>query len=646
MKKYLKRGMILLSCGAVLALGGAVLYSRVGLQADASTLPKQQIILDAGQGDLNVKSVTLTQEGTLPALPVPTRTGWEFVGWFDGEVLENFWGDDEAENAGATEDYKLLKQAYAASGYQNVLYQEKVVPVEELSADGDRGWKELTFNWVCLTKGSEVHTGEATDATTLYAMYRAERYTVSWHLNGWLNTFDEVKTAHRTLPEHGGYFVNYELDQFPSLHWENHEFLGWYSDPACTQEYAFHQVGAYQINESPVSGDVHLYAKWTSSVPFDGEIRFKTVGDLIEPKLNATFKVNCVYTLGASKDMPIITGWESSAAEAVVLESFDQATASATFAIRDTAIFKDGNKHITIYVTVDGERYPAAELTIGHSWGGIVKEIPPTCLKGGQTVYGCKYCNETKTVQHEASGHRFVQTDHPATCTEDAYSEIHCIVCGLHEVHVAENSKLGHSLTVETIADCFGTTTITTCTLCGLTETAFDADAIVHHWNWYPTVDRPATCVDEGVQSVHCLNCDARKEETALPATGEHTWGEWQVEREATSEESGVMSRACAVCGKTQSQELPVLTPEPEPEEEHFNQELESSPALAEQEKEESVASAETASAVFSATGSVSGLQKESKGHASRLWLLTLILPLLGGIGAVIFVLRRHGKKN
>ena len=561
MARLLNKKTVAFICGALLAVGGTALVTNGAVNASAAENQAENIILlDAGHGELQDTSIALTKEGTLPQLPTPTRAGWEFVGWFDREVVENFWGDEESENV--AEDYKALKDKYGAKAYKNVLYQGAVTPVEQLDNDSDRGWKELTFNWVCITEGEQVHEGEKiSEGQTLYAMYRADRYTVYWHLNGWLNTYDGINTAHRTLPEHGGYFVNYKLDEFPSLQWANHEFLGWYKDPACTQEYKFNGIGQYQINDEQVYGDVHLYAKWQSSVPFDGEIRLNKMSNLVEPKLGETFTVNCSYLLGASKDKPVITAWESSVDGVALVSS---GLYSAQFSIENTEIFKDGNKHVTFFVTVDGEKYPAAEVTIGHSWDKTVREIGPTCTEAGKTVYGCKFCGETKTVEHAANGHRLIKTVHPATCIEDEYVETHCIVCGLHETEVFENSRLGHSLSTHTVANCNGTTTITTCVNCGLTETTFDETAVVHDWESHYTTDRAATCSTDGEQSIHCRNCDVKKEVQAIPATGEHVWGDWRVEVEPTTENEGVSSRSCNVCGESETQTIPTLTAEPE----------------------------------------------------------------------------------
>ena len=50
---------------------------------------------------------------------------------------------------------------------------------------------------------------------------------------------------------------------------------------------------------------------------------------------------------------------------------------------------------------------------------------------------------------------------------------------------------------------------------------------------------------------------EIRKEDTVIPATG-HKWSEWTVIRPATGTETGIESRSCSNCGKTETREIPV----------------------------------------------------------------------------------------
>lgn len=72
--------------------------------------------------------------------------------------------------------------------------------------------------------------------------------------------------------------------------------------------------------------------------------------------------------------------------------------------------------------------------------------------------------------------------------------------------------------------------------------------AFGHHYDEDFTVDVPATCTTDGSKSKHCSHCDARTEETVIPATG-HTASDWIVDKEATYEEAGSRHKECTVCG-------------------------------------------------------------------------------------------------
>ena len=65
-----------------------------------------------------------------------------------------------------------------------------------------------------------------------------------------------------------------------------------------------------------------------------------------------------------------------------------------------------------------------------------------------------------------------------------------------------------------------------------------------------PSVDKAATCTEEGSESIHCSICGIKDETTVrvIPATG-HKWNtEYTVDKAATYAASGTKSIHCAVC--------------------------------------------------------------------------------------------------
>lgn len=92
-----------------------------------------------------------------------------------------------------------------------------------------------------------------------------------------------------------------------------------------------------------------------------------------------------------------------------------------------------------------------------------------------------------------------------------------------------------------------------------------------HTWGVW-NVTREATCGSDGLRVRSCTvpGCDATDSEV-IPATGEHTWGAWVVTTPATTAAPGVETRTCAVCQHTETRPIaqlpaPVIpTPTPTP---------------------------------------------------------------------------------
>ncbi len=75
-------------------------------------------------------------------------------------------------------------------------------------------------------------------------------------------------------------------------------------------------------------------------------------------------------------------------------------------------------------------------------------------------------------------------------------------------------------------------------------------------------VDQEATCGTAGSQHQECIVCGYGEAPTEIPATGQHSYGDYVVTKEATEEEEGVRTRTCTVCGETESEAIPKLEPE------------------------------------------------------------------------------------
>ena len=72
------------------------------------------------------------------------------------------------------------------------------------------------------------------------------------------------------------------------------------------------------------------------------------------------------------------------------------------------------------------------------------------------------------------------------------------------------------------------------------------------------TIDTPATCGAAGSQSYHCTICNEIIPETVvpIPATGNHTMGEWVVTTPASVIADGVQTKTCTVCGHKDTQAI------------------------------------------------------------------------------------------
>lgn len=224
------------------------------------------------------------------------------------------------------------------------------------------------------------------------------------------------------------------------------------------------------------------------------------------------------------------------------------------------------SKHCEICGQInDGSIVPIAAL--GHDYKSAV--TVPTCTEGGFTTWTCSRCGGSYVdSETQAKGHRFESytPDGNATCVADGTKTAECANgCGAKYTVADEGSALGHE---------WGEWQVTrdpTCTAKGERRRTCendathieteDVDALGHSFPKVYTVDKAATCTEEGSESIHCTACDEQKPGSAR-AIGKtpHAYGEWDVTMQPTCTEKGSREKVCAGCGDKVTEDVDALS--------------------------------------------------------------------------------------
>ncbi len=189
----------------------------------------------------------------------------------------------------------------------------------------------------------------------------------------------------------------------------------------------------------------------------------------------------------------------------------------------------------------------------GHTFGEVTHKTLPDCDTDGEDTYTCSVCEYVKSVVVPATGeHSYGEWEkldgesHKKTCTTcdsdpDVVTEKHiwnegtetdapgcdtkgekafeCTVC--HETKTEDIEATGNHSYGEWQKH-NETQHKRTCTTC---EGEAAVDYALHRWNEGEQTVAP-DCDSEGVKTFTCLNCEETKTEP-IPATGEHSYGEW-----------------------------------------------------------------------------------------------------------------------
>ena len=208
-----------------------------------------KVTFDADGGELSFfeGSKNVQTYGTVD-LPIPTKEGYVFEGWFIGEgVNEAQFTATSMVTSDITLKAKWRQAEYTVTfvdyygkslSHQTVKYGEAATaPVAPRIAE-----EKLRFDaW-------DTDFSAVKSDLTVTALYVIDSYTITYVTN---NT--------QTIPA-----VSYFFDETPRIPPEpglgGHYFIGWYLDEAFTTEYTF---------DAPLTSDITLYAYFNESIPIE-----------------------------------------------------------------------------------------------------------------------------------------------------------------------------------------------------------------------------------------------------------------------------------------------------------------------------------------------------------------------------------------
>lgn len=201
----------------------------------------------------------------------------------------------------------------------------------------------------------------------------------------------------------------------------------------------------------------------------------------------------------------------------------------------------------------------------GHSFGEWTVSKDSTCVAGGQKTRKCEICRYTEyeDTDIDPDAHEWEEDytiDKEPTCTIEGSKSIHCSRCD------ATKDSTVIPVTDHTYGE-WEVVTPSTCTENGVKKHAcihcgFEQTEIIepaHEWEDSRTVDIAPSCTEQGEDSVHCRNCDERKDIKEISPKG-HDWSEWKTLVEPTITSEGKACRACNVCGIKEEKALPKLS--------------------------------------------------------------------------------------
>ena len=273
--------------------------------------------LDPNGGYVSSTSFSVRYDSTYNCLPVPTRTGYRFDGWY----TEAQGGDQVKNTDKVTITSELKLYAHWIAGAYTVQFDPKggVVDPATMTVTYDSAYGTLptpnregySFDgWYSNSSYEDKYKiTESTPVKTafnhnLYAKWTANTYAVSFDVNTGEGTFDDISVtydaAYGTLPT-------------PSK--SGYAFVGWFTSA----------VGGNEVKSTTIvqtASDHTLYAKWTANTY---KVTFDANGGRVTP-----VSKSCVYDSAYGElPTPTRTGYEFTGWQ--IKNSTDTVTAESIF---------------------------------------------------------------------------------------------------------------------------------------------------------------------------------------------------------------------------------------------------------------------------------------------------------------------------
>ncbi len=323
------------------------------------------ITFNPNGGSVSTSNKTVTNKSTYGSLPTPTRTGYTFNGWYTSASGGTKITSSSTVNLSANQtlyaqwnpiNYTVTYNANGGSGAP--ANQTKTHGVNLTLSTTKPTRAGYTFQgWATSASGSVAYASGASytnnASVTLYAVWKANTYTVTYNANGGSGApANQTKT-------HG---VNLILSTTKPTR-TGYTFQGWATSASGSVVY---ESGASYTNNASVT----LYAVWKANTY---TLTFDANGGTVSPTTaTVTYGETC------SLPTPIMSGY-----------TFEGWYTSSTGGTEVTSATKfTGTDDITIYAhwTKNPDKVSISEIKLLESSGNTLLELPDTSFIAEVTV--------------------------------------------------------------------------------------------------------------------------------------------------------------------------------------------------------------------------------------------------------------------